>query len=75
VEVSFAEPGVELAPLRALAGVEVADAADHHVALQVRGDMGPLLAALTRMPVTTIDSREPSLEEIFLIHYRGGDEK
>jgi ABC-2 type transport system ATP-binding protein len=72
VEVNFTRAGVDLAPLRALDGVEVGQAADRHVALQVRGDMGPLLAVLTRMPVTTVDSREPSLEEIFLIHYHDG---
>ncbi|MRH87603.1 ATP-binding cassette domain-containing protein [Nocardia sp. SYP-A9097] len=72
VEVNFAESGVDLDPLRRLSGVEVAVAADHHVALEVRGEMGPLLAALTRMPVTTIDSREPSLEELFVIHYHDG---
>ncbi len=72
VEVNFAESGVDLAPLRALPGVDVAQEVDHHVALHVKGDMGPLLATLTLMPVTTVDSREPSLEEIFLIHYRSG---
>lgn len=71
VEVNFATADVDLEPLRRLGGVEVGEATDHHVALQVRGEMGPLLAALTRLPVTTIDSREPSLEEIFLIHYHG----
>ncbi|WP_433685295.1 ATP-binding cassette domain-containing protein [Nocardia sp. CA-119907] len=72
VEVSFAESDIDIEPLRHLAGVEVADHADHHLALQVRGDMGPLLAALATMPVVTLDSREPSLEEIFLIHYHDG---
>ncbi|MFE3223961.1 ATP-binding cassette domain-containing protein [Nocardia sp. NPDC059228] len=72
VEVSFARDGVDIAPLRAVAGVEVVDAMDHHAALEVRGEMGPLLAALTGLPVTTIDSREPSLEEIFLVHYHDG---
>ncbi len=72
VEVSFAESDVDIEPLRRLDGVEVADRADHQLALQVRGDMGPLLAALADMPVVTLDSREPSLEEIFLIHYHDG---
>jgi ABC-2 type transport system ATP-binding protein len=70
VEVTFSAPGVDLDPLRHLAGVEVARANERHVMLEVRGDMGPLLAVLARLPVTTMDSREPSLEEIFLIHYR-----
>ncbi|MFJ9370062.1 ATP-binding cassette domain-containing protein [Nocardia sp. NPDC101769] len=71
VEVNFTGQ-VDLAPLRQLNGVEVADATDHHLALQVRGDMGPLLSVLNGMPVTTLDSREPSLEEIFLVHYNDG---
>ncbi|MTE14285.1 ABC transporter ATP-binding protein [Nocardia aurantiaca] len=75
VEVNFAESGVDIAALRALGGVEVADYSDHHAVLQIRGSMGPLLSALTRLPVTTIDSREPSLEEIFLIHYHGRDDR
>jgi ABC-2 type transport system ATP-binding protein len=70
VEVTFSDAGVDLEPLRHLEGVEVAEAEDHHVALQVRGEMGPLLQVLSRLPVTTLDSREPSLEEVFLIHYR-----
>ncbi len=75
VEVNFAESGVDIAALRALAGVEVADRSDHHAVLQVRGSMGPLLSALARLPVTTMDSREPSLEEIFLVHYHGRDDR
>jgi ABC-2 type transport system ATP-binding protein len=70
VEVTFAETPVDLDALRRVEGVEVAQAEDHHLALQVRGDMGPLLQALSRLPVTTLDSREPSLEEVFLVHYR-----
>ncbi|MFX0577800.1 ATP-binding cassette domain-containing protein [Nocardia nepalensis] len=72
VEVRFAESGVDIEPLRQLDGVEIADFTDHQLALRVRGDMGPLLSALTRLPVATLDSREPSLEEIFLIHYHDG---
>lgn len=70
VEVTFTESHVNVDSLRHLDGVEVATANDHHLELQVRGEMGPLLLALTRLPVKTLDSREPSLEEIFLVHYR-----
>jgi ABC-2 type transport system ATP-binding protein len=69
VKVTFTEAHVNLDSLRNIDGAEVATASDHHVELQVRGDMGPLLQALTRLPVKTLDSREPSLEEIFLVHY------
>ncbi|MFD7846823.1 ATP-binding cassette domain-containing protein [Nocardia sp. NPDC059764] len=71
VEVNFSGP-VDLSPLRQLDSVGITDSTDHHVALQVRGEMGPLLSVLDRMPVTTLDSREPSLEEIFLVHYHSG---
>ena len=36
------------------------------------GSVGPLIAALSRhCPSSALDSREPSLEEIFLHHYDG----
>ena len=35
-----------------------------------RGDFTPLLAALADKPVRTLDSREPTLEEVFLGYYR-----
>jgi ABC-2 type transport system ATP-binding protein len=70
VEVTFTESHVDAESLCHVDGVEIARAHDHHLELQVRGDMGPLLHALTRLPVKTLDSREPSLEEIFLVHYR-----
>lgn len=71
VEVTFTEPHVDAASIRALEGVEVVSAEDGRLELQVRGDMGPLVHALAPLPVKTLDSREPSLEEIFLVHYRG----
>jgi ABC-2 type transport system ATP-binding protein len=71
VGVTFSESPVDVESLRHIDGVEIATANDQHLELQVRGDMGPLLHALTRLPVKTLDSREPSLEEIFLVHYRG----
>jgi ABC-2 type transport system ATP-binding protein len=70
VEVTFTESQVDVESLRRIDGVEIATANDHHLELQFRGDMGPLLHALARLPVKTLDSREPSLEEIFLVHYR-----
>jgi ABC-2 type transport system ATP-binding protein len=72
VEVTFTESQVTPDSLSHLDGVEVASASDHHVVLQVRGEMGPLLRELALLPVKTLDSREPSLEEIFLVHYRHG---
>jgi ABC-2 type transport system ATP-binding protein len=39
---------------------------------RVSGSMAPLLAALADAGVTTIDSREPSLEELFMAQYGDG---
>jgi ABC-2 type transport system ATP-binding protein len=71
VDITFADSGIPIEGLRRIDGVEVVLTNDRHLELQVRGDMGPLLHALADLPVKTLDSREPSLEEIFLIHYRG----
>ena len=38
-----------------------------------RGDFAPLIAALSAKPVRTLDSREPTLEEIFLSYYRDAE--
>jgi ABC-2 type transport system ATP-binding protein len=74
VTVSFLSPTVNLASVEHLDGVTVERVQPNEVNLQVRGDMGPLLQALADLPIVTLDSREPSLEEIFLFHYRdGGD--
>ena len=35
-----------------------------------RGDFAPLIASLAGKPVKTLDSREPTLEEIFLSYYQ-----
>jgi ABC-2 type transport system ATP-binding protein len=35
-----------------------------------RGDFAPLITALAGKPVRTLDSREPTLEEIFLSYYQ-----
>ncbi len=71
VEVTFTAAHVNVESLSHIDGVEISTVDDHHLALQVRGEMGPLLQALTRLPVKTLDSREPSLEEIFIVHYGG----
>ena len=39
--------------------------------LEVTGSIGPVIAALAGHPVASLQTREPSLEEIFLHHYDG----
>ncbi len=70
VEITFASPAPELP---ALAGVRVQSAGPNALRCEVSGSVGPLIAALAGHPVTTLTSREPTLEEIFLHHYDGSD--
>jgi ABC-2 type transport system ATP-binding protein len=70
VEVTFDGRVPELPPLP---GVEVAKAGQNALRFQVSGSVGPLIAALADHPISSLQSREPSLEEIFLHHYEGGD--
>jgi ABC-2 type transport system ATP-binding protein len=55
--------------LSALPGVHLAAAGANALRLEVRGPVGPVIAALAQHPVVALTSREPSLEEIFLHHY------
>jgi ABC-2 type transport system ATP-binding protein len=66
VEVTFTDHAPELPPL---AGVQVQSAGANALRFEVSGSVGPLIAALAEHPVMTLNSREPSLEEIFLHHY------
>jgi ABC-2 type transport system ATP-binding protein len=50
-------------------GVTVVGHDDGDVRSDVRGSMAPLIHALSNSDVVSFDSREPSLEEIFLEHY------
>ncbi len=66
IDVTFAERVPEIAPLP---GVVVSVTGSHSLRFEVSGALAPLLAALATEPVLTLESREPSLEEIFLHHY------
>jgi polyether ionophore transport system ATP-binding protein len=57
----------------ALPGVEVERAGANALRFEVTGSVGPLIAALADYPVVSLESRAPSLEEIFLHHYEDGD--
>ncbi len=68
VLIEFADPP----PLEALAripGFEQTSADGHRVTGMLRGEVQPLLAALAGHRVVRLDSREPTLEEIFLSYY------
>jgi ABC-2 type transport system ATP-binding protein len=66
VEATFEGPAPRLPPLE---GVRVERAGESTLRCEVSGEIRPLLATLAELPVVTLTSREPSLEEIFLHHY------
>ena len=70
VEVTFDD---RVPTLPELPGVEVASAGANALRFEVSGDIAPLIDALAHQPVRSLTSRQPSLEEIFLHHYEGGD--
>jgi len=70
IEIVFAgEP--PLARLGSVPGLEKLDVSDHRVTGILRGEVEPLLEAITGQRVVDLHSREPSLEEIFLSYYSG----
>jgi ABC-2 type transport system ATP-binding protein len=66
VELQFEGPVPDLS---GVAGVTRITSADRRVRLEVQGSMAPLLHAIAAYDVVGIDSREPSLEELFVAHY------
>lgn len=70
VEVTFDGP---LPELPSLPGVATHPAGQHATRFEVTGNIQPLLELLAGLPVLTLSSRAPSLEEVFLHHYDGSD--
>ncbi len=68
VDVTFDGPAPSLP---SLAGVQVERVGANALRFEVSGSVGPLIDALAGRPVSSLVSREPSLEEIFLHHYDG----
>ncbi|HYU81514.1 MAG TPA: ABC transporter ATP-binding protein [Candidatus Polarisedimenticolia bacterium] len=69
IEIVFVGPP-PVERIRAIPGFEQVAVEDHRVSGMFRGDFEPLLAALASSQVTKFESREPSLEEIFLGFYK-----
>src|SRR6476646_5302737 len=63
IEVTFDGPAPELPPLP---GVQVAETGPSVLRFEIAGRDGPVITALAGHQVTSLVSREPSLEEIFL---------
>lgn len=70
IEVTFDGPAPQLAPVP---GVVSHPAGQNAARFEVIGSVAPLLAALAELPVVTLESRAPSLEEVFLHHYDSSD--
>ncbi len=70
VDATFDGPVPELPSLD---GVHVATVGPSALRCEVVGPIGPLVSVLGQLPVATLTSREPSLEEIFLHHYDSSD--
>ncbi len=70
VEALVRDPG-EARDLAAVRGVSDAAVDDRLVTCTVHGDIGPLLAFLAGWQVTELDSRELSLEEVFVTEFAG----
>jgi len=69
VDIVFAGPP-PIERIRAIPGFEQIAVEDHRVSGMFRGDFEPLLATLAGDQVTKFESREPTLEEIFLGFYK-----
>jgi ABC-2 type transport system ATP-binding protein len=74
VEVRLAEPVAEVDRLRAIPGVQDVTLTDGVIRLRVEGAMDALVKELARVPVQTLTSEPPELDEIFLSYYGRADE-
>ena len=73
MRIEFADtPPVER--LRSLPGFESLTVDGHRASGMFRGSFDGLLRALDGSRVVTLESREPTLEEVFLSYYAGSKE-
>ncbi|MGO9342211.1 MAG: ATP-binding cassette domain-containing protein [Acidimicrobiales bacterium] len=70
VDVTFDGPAPEIPELP---GVHASAVGPSALRFEVVGPVQPLIAALGQLPIATLTSREPSLEEIFLHQYDSSD--
>jgi ABC-2 type transport system ATP-binding protein len=70
IEVAFAGTP-PIARLRAVPGLEKLEVTGDRITGILRGEMQPLLGAIAGERIVDLQSREPSLEEIFLSYYSG----
>jgi ABC-2 type transport system ATP-binding protein len=73
VEARLAAPTAEAERLRDVPGVRDFSIEDGIIRLSIEGSMDALLKELARLPVQTLTSEAPELEEIFRSYYGGAD--
>jgi ABC-2 type transport system ATP-binding protein len=73
VEVRLAAPAPGVERLRGVPGVRSFEAGDGVVRLDVEGSMDALVKELATLPVQTLTSAPPELDEIFRSYYGGPD--
>jgi ABC-2 type transport system ATP-binding protein len=70
VKVVFAEDVAAPEPGRLPVDYEVLEVAPRLWTLRVRGPLGPMIPALSGLPVEDVDVREPHLEDVLIQYYR-----
>ncbi len=70
LSVTFADAAPQ-SVLTSLAGVRLLDSTDHTVRMEVTGDVDPVIKAIARHHVVSLESEYPSLEEVFMAYYEG----
>ena len=73
VEVRLADPSTDAGGLREVPGVRNVTQTDGVIRLQVDGPMDALVKELAKLPVQTLTSESPELDEIFLAYYSAPD--
>jgi ABC-2 type transport system ATP-binding protein len=68
VRVRLSRPA-DTAGLADVPGVADLRTTDGLIEMSVSGPMGPLVEALGGLPIETLDSQEPELDELFLSYY------
>jgi ABC-2 type transport system ATP-binding protein len=70
------ERAIDPEPLAHVAGVTLLSHSNGLLAtLQVEGEMDNLIKALAAFPISDFETERPSLEEVFLAYYAGGDKE
>jgi len=65
---------VDASSLAEIPGVSILSRDDGaSMTIQIEGEMDPLIKALAKFPISDFETQRPSLEDIFLAYYEGGN--